>query len=101
MKSTEIIYKCRSVNNKNVRANELAILEKHPEELYFIIGADNINTKKRYYNDLKTLNEDYEELVKMKEKMAKKEEAKNDLEPENYFNEPNAKPRYSPRKIEE
>ena len=56
MKSTEIIFVCNSINNKNVRANELKILEKHPEELYFVFGESNENSKKRYYKDLKTLN---------------------------------------------
>lgn len=101
MKSTEIIFVCKSINNKNVRANELAILEKHPEELYFVIGADNVNTKKRYYDDLKTLNEDFEKLVKMKEKMSEKEEIKHNVDSENYFNEPTVKSRFTPRKIEE
>ena len=31
MENTEIIFKCNSVNNKNIRANELKILEKHTE----------------------------------------------------------------------
>ena len=66
MENTEIIFICNSVNNKNVRANELKILEKHPEELYFIFGENNVNTKKRYYKDLETLNKDYNELLKIK-----------------------------------
>lgn len=66
MENTEIIFVCNSVNNKNVRANELKILEKHPEELYFIFGENNVNTKKRYYKDLETLNKDYNELLKIK-----------------------------------
>ena len=65
----EIIYTCRSTNNKNVRANELNVLEKRPEELYFIFGENEVNTKKRYYADLKTLNEDFEELKKIKQEM--------------------------------
>lgn len=64
--NTEIVYVCKSTNNKNVRANELVILEKHPEELYFIFGENNVNAKKRYYNDLETLNEDFEALQKIK-----------------------------------
>lgn len=72
MENTEIIYICNSINNKNVRANELKILEKHPEELYFIFGENDINTKKRYYKDLQTLNEDYNELLKIKNSLSKK-----------------------------
>lgn len=70
----EIIYTCRSTNNKNVRANELNVLEKRPEELYFIFGENEVNTKKRYYADLKTLNEDFEELKKIKQEMIKEKE---------------------------
>ena len=65
MENTEIIYVCNSTNNKNVRANELKILEKHPEELYFVFGESNVNSKKRYYNDLETLNKDFEALKKL------------------------------------
>lgn len=64
--NTEIVYVCNSINNKNVRANELKILEKHEEELYFTFGENNINSKKRYYKDLKTLNKDFEALKKIK-----------------------------------
>lgn len=64
--STEIIYVCESINNKNVRANELKILEKHEEELYFTFGESNANSKKRYYKDVKTLNKDFEALKKIK-----------------------------------
>lgn len=64
--NTEIVYVCNSINNKNVRANELKILEKHEEELYFTFGENNINSKKRYYKDLKTLNKDFEVLKKIK-----------------------------------
>lgn len=66
--SNEIIFKCRSINNKNVRESELKMLEKREGELYFIIGENPANVKKRYYDDLKTLNEDYEELKALKEK---------------------------------
>ena len=67
MENPEIIFVCNSVNNKNVRANELKILEKHPEELYFIFGESNENAKKRYYKDLKTLDKDFAALKKIKE----------------------------------
>jgi len=78
MENTEIIYVCKSTNNKNVRANELKILEKHPEELYFVFGESNENAKKRYYKDLETLNKDFEALKKIKEKEEQKQESKND-----------------------
>lgn len=78
MENTEIIYVCKSTNNKNVRANELKILEKHPEELYFVFGESNENAKKRYYRDLETLNKDFEALKKIKEKEEQKQESKND-----------------------
>ena len=65
-KSTEIVYRCNSINNKNVRANELNLLEKHEDELYFIFGENNVNAKKRYYRDLKTLNQDFQALEKIK-----------------------------------
>lgn len=69
MENTEIVYVCNSINNKNVRANELKILEKYPDELYFVFGENNVNLKKRYYNDLKTLNKDYNEILKIKIKL--------------------------------
>lgn len=78
MENTEIIFVCNSTNNKNVRANELKILEKHPEELYFVFGESNENAKKRYYRDLETLNKDFEALKKIKEKEEQKQESKND-----------------------
>lgn len=62
----EIIYVCDSVNNKNIRRGELAILEKHEDGLYFEFGENQMNVKKRFYNDLKTLNKDFEELLKIK-----------------------------------
>lgn len=70
--ANEIIFQCKSINNKNVRENELARLEKHEEELYFIIGEDRFNEKKRYYSDLETLNADFKKLEKIKEEMSKK-----------------------------
>ena len=88
MKSTEIIYVCKSINNKNVRANELKILEKHPEELYFIFGESNENSKKRYYKDLKTLNEDFEKLVKIKNDMNRKPETRKPISNDGYNKNP-------------
>ena len=67
--NTEIIFECRSLNNKNVRANELKILEKRSDELYFVFGENDVNVKKRYYEDRETLNEDFEELKKIKQKL--------------------------------
>ena len=62
----EIIYVCNSINNKNVRQGELNILEKHENQLCFEFGADKMNIKKRYYNDLETLNKDFDALMKLK-----------------------------------
>lgn len=73
----EIIYVCDSTNNKNVREGELVILEKHEEGLYFEFGEDKMNIKKRFYNDLETLNKDFEELLKLKDK---KEEVETEFE---------------------
>lgn len=64
--ANEIIYVCHSINNKNVRDGELNILEKYPEKLYFQFGESNMNIKKRFYNDLETLNKDFENLLKLK-----------------------------------
>ena len=64
----EIIYVCDSINNKNVREGELNILEKHEEQLYFAFGSDEMNIKKRFYNDIETLNKDFNALVKLKNK---------------------------------
>lgn len=64
----EIIYECNSINNKNVREGELNILEKHEEQLYFQFGSDEMNIKKRFYNDVETLNKDFDALLKLKER---------------------------------
>ena len=71
MMAYEIIYVCDSVNNKNVREGELEILRKYEDELYFEFGENEMNIKKRYYNDLKTLNKDYEALSEFKNKTKK------------------------------
>ena len=71
---SEVVYKCNSTNNKNVRDNELEILRKFEDELYFEFGESEKNIKKRFYNDLKTLNQDFDALMKLKEN--KKEEFK-------------------------
>lgn len=64
----EIIYVCNSINNKNVRQGELNILEKHEKQLCFYFGSDETNIKKRFYNDIETLNKDFDALMKLKEK---------------------------------
>lgn len=73
----EVIYVCNSINNKNVREGELNILKKYEEQLYFVFGSDEMNTKKRFYNNLETLNKDFDALLKLKEK---EKEEKNDEE---------------------
>lgn len=97
MENTEIIFVCNSVNNKNVRANELKILEKHPEELYFIFGENNVNTKKRYYKDLETLNKDYNELLKIKKNL--ENPPKNKMKDSEFEDEENYRSRSSKSKI--
>ena len=67
----EIIYTCRSINNKNIRRGELKILRKKEDELCFEFGESEMNLKKRYYNDLKTLKEDFSEVEKIKERESK------------------------------
>lgn len=62
----EVIYVCDSINNKNVRQGELNILEKHENQLYFEFGSDEMNKKKRFYNDIETLNKDFDALIKLK-----------------------------------
>lgn len=64
----EIIYVCNSINNKNVRQGELNILEKHENQLFFEFGADEMNKKKRFYNDIETLNKDFNALLRLKER---------------------------------
>ena len=64
----EVIYVCNSVNNKNVREGELEILEKHENQLYFEFGENEMNIKKRFYNDVETLNKDFDALMKLKNK---------------------------------
>lgn len=65
--ASEIIYVCNSTNNKNVREGELEILRKYPEKLFFEFGESETNIKKRFYNDLETLNKDFNALLKIKE----------------------------------
>lgn len=66
----EIVYVCNSINNKNVRGGELEILRIHKDQLYFEFGENEMNIKKRFYNDLKTLNKDFDALLKLKNKQS-------------------------------
>lgn len=92
---SEIVYTCNSTNNKNIRDDELVILRKFESELYFEFGENEKNIKKRFYNDLETLNQDYNALIALKEKLLnqkkvevakeeseQKEEQKEEQEPE-------------------
>lgn len=65
--SGDIIYVCHSTNQKNVRGNELNILRHESGKLYFEFGENEMNVKKRYYNDEKTLLKDFEALQNLKE----------------------------------
>lgn len=65
----DVVFVCDSVNNKNVRGNELAILRKVEDQLCFEFGESENNIKKRFYRNLETLNKDFEKLEKIKEKM--------------------------------
>lgn len=75
----EIIYTCKSINNKNVRRGELKILRKNKElELCFEFGESELNLKKRFYNNEKDFESDFAALSKLKEQDEKedtKEEA--------------------------
>lgn len=62
----EIIYVCHSTNNKNVREGELEILRKFEDKLYFEFGENEMNLKKRFYDDVETLNKDFKALEKLK-----------------------------------
>lgn len=62
----EIIYVCESKNNKNVRKCELKILRKFEDNLYFEFGENEMNLKKRFYDDVKTLRKDYDALLELK-----------------------------------
>ena len=74
--NNEIVFVCNSVNNKNVRANELVVLRKNEDQKYFEFGENENNIKKRFYNDVETLNKDFNELLKLKniEELAEKSE---------------------------
>lgn len=71
----EIIFKCNSINNKNIREGELKILRKNEAGLFFEFGENEMNKKKRYYKDLESLNKDYEKVLKLKAEADKVTEA--------------------------
>jgi len=74
-----IIYVCHSTNNKNVREGELEILRKFEDKLYFEFGENEMNLKKRFYDDVETLNKDFKALLKLKDnKEAELEELSED-----------------------
>jgi hypothetical protein len=62
----DVVFTCNSINNKNVRGNELKILRKIEEELCFEFGETENNVKRRFYKDLETLNKDFEQVEKIK-----------------------------------
>lgn len=70
----DIVYVCDSINNKNIRGNELNILRKVEGELYFEFGETENNIKKRYYKDVETLDKDFEKISKIKENLEKQKE---------------------------
>ena len=63
----EIIYECKSTNNKNVRRGELEILRKSKDdELCFEFGENEKNLKKRFYDNKKDFEDDFKKLEEMK-----------------------------------
>lgn len=69
----DIVYTCNSINNKNIRGNELKILRKIEDHFCFEFGESENNVKKRFYRNLEELNKDYEEIEKIKEKIENEE----------------------------
>lgn len=70
----EIVFVCRSTNNKNVRDNELKILRKSKDlNLCFEFGANEMNLKKRFYDNEKIFEEDFKKLQEIKESLEKKQ----------------------------
>lgn len=82
--SNEIIYTCNSINNKNIRENELKILRKKEEELCFEFGESETNIKKRFYRNLNELNKDFKEVEEIKEKIDSKENKENEESKKNF-----------------
>lgn len=73
----DIIYVCKSTNNKNVRQGELNILRKHPtNKLCFEFGESEMNIKRRFYDDVETMEKDFAALEKLAkgEKQEEREE---------------------------
>lgn len=67
---SEIIYVCKSKNNKNVRENELKILRKSENvEFCFEFGTDENNLKKRFYDNKDFFEHDFKELSKIKKNL--------------------------------
>lgn len=80
----DIIYVCNSTNNKNVRQGELNILRKHPtNKLCFEFGESEMNIKRRFYDDVETMEKDFVALEKLakkeKQELKKQEEEKEDF----------------------
>lgn len=69
----DIVYTCNSINNKNIRGNELKILRKIEDQLCFEFGESENNVKKRFYRNLEELNKDYEKIEKIKQKIENEE----------------------------
>lgn len=76
----EIVYVCESINNKNVRANELNILRKFEDKLYFEFGDSENNIKKRFYKEVETLNKDFKAIEDIKRRLAEEKEEGKDAE---------------------
>lgn len=76
----EIVYVCNSINNKNVRGNELKILRKKEKELCFEFGESEVNIKRRYYKNEEELNKDFEEVKKIKTDIESNEKEINEKE---------------------
>ena len=69
----EIVYVCNSINNKNIRGNELKILRKVNDGLFFEFGESEENIKKRFYSNIETLEKDFAEIEKIKQKLDSEE----------------------------
>ena len=73
----EIIFVCRSKNNKNVRDNELKILRKNKKlGLCFEFGENEMKLKKRFYDDENIFEEDFKKLQEIKAKIEKEGQLK-------------------------
>lgn len=76
----DIVYVCNSINNKNIRGNELKILRKLEDQLCFEFGESENNIKKRFYKDVETLNEDYSKIEEIKAKLEEKKVVEEEAE---------------------